>query len=63
LKELCGAHGLTQTENARWMLIQSQPVEPISNIFTFEQSVRRNLTGTLTVGAGIREENTEAVFQ
>ena len=42
LQELGRAHGLAHAVDASGMLIGGQPVEPLTDVVTFEQAARRH---------------------
>lgn len=56
-----GAHGFSETVDARGMLILGEPVEPLTDVIALEQTVGGDGAAARAVSAGVREKNGEVV--
>ena len=61
MKKLGGAHGFTEPEDATWVKLCVEEVEPVLDIVAFQEAVGGELASAEAVGTSVGEEDGEAV--
>jgi hypothetical protein len=53
LQKLRGSHGFSKSEDAIWVKVPSQLIEPLMDVVPFEETVGGQIAAAITVGARV----------